>query len=50
MEDEVLVTDYSDKISQIEAAIAAAEGREVTKGDGLTEKEKEALRISDGWD
>jgi hypothetical protein len=50
MEDEVLVTDYGDKISQMEAAMAEAEGREVVDGDGLTAKEKEALRISDGWD
>ena len=50
MEDEVLVTNYGDTIEQMEAAIAEAEGREVVKGDGLTAKEKDALRISDGWD
>ena len=47
MEDEVLVTDLDDTITKMEAALAQAEGREVDEGDGLTEKEKEALR--DDW-
>jgi uncharacterized protein HemX len=48
MEDEELVSDLSDSISKMEAALAKAEGREVDEGDGLTEKEKEAL--STDWE
>merc|ERR1712176_585646 len=44
--DTKLAMDYSDTIAQMEKAMAAAEGREAIEGDGLTEKEKEAL----GWD
>ena len=51
MEDEVLVSDVSDTISKMEGALAAAEGREVAaEGQWLSEKEKEALRVNDGWD
>ena len=48
MEDEVLVTDLDDTITKMEAALAAAEGRDVTQGDGLSEEEKDELR--DEWD
>ena len=49
MEDEELyTTDLDDTITKMEAALAQAEGREVVEGDGLTEKEKEAL--TDSWD
>ena len=51
MEDEVLVSDVSDTISKMEGALAAAEGREAAaEGQWLSEKEKEALRVNDGWD
>merc|ERR1719247_3960486 len=49
MEDEEFVNNYDDTIAKMEAALAAAEGREVVKDDAdtLTEEEKEELRVSD---
>merc|ERR1719331_372819 len=47
MEDEELVTDLSDSISKMEAALAKAEGREVDEGDGLSEDEK--MKLSTDW-
>ena len=48
MEDEELVSDVSDTISKMEAALAKAEGREVDEGDGLTEERKKELK--DDWE
>ena len=48
MEDEELSQSYDDTIAKMEAALAAAEGREVDTGDGLTEEEKNAIDTR-GW-
>ena len=48
MEDEELVSDLTDTITKMEAALAEYEGRDVVEGDGLTDEEKENLKVK-GW-
>ena len=51
MEDEEMASDYSSTIAKMEAALAKAEGRELSEELSEEEKKKiDAETLSDGWD